>query len=89
MIAKSDILLGQIKDKFSTLEKVDRSKILKGHAVEQFTFRCRISFYIYALQVSIFEEIFVNYTINIKQHGLQLSKKREKMFHNISAINIS
>lgn len=53
MIAKSEILLGQIRDKFPTIDKVDRSKILKGHSVEQFTFKCRISFYIFALQVSI------------------------------------
>lgn len=52
LIHKSEILLGQIKDKFPVADKVDRAGILKGHALEQFSFRCRISFYIYALQVN-------------------------------------
>ncbi|XP_063907732.1 dynactin subunit 1 isoform X2 [Zophobas morio] len=50
MIHKSEILLGQIKEKFAPIEKIDRAAILKGHKVEQFSFRCRASFYIYALQ---------------------------------------
>jgi dynactin 1 len=50
MIYKTDILLGQIKDKFPPVDKIDRAAILKGHTVEQCSFRCRASFYIYALQ---------------------------------------
>ncbi|RZC39748.1 dynactin subunit 1 [Asbolus verrucosus] len=50
MIHKTEILLNQIKDKFSAVDKIDRGAILKGHAVEQFAFRCKASFYIYALQ---------------------------------------
>nr|XP_015838702.1 PREDICTED: dynactin subunit 1 isoform X2 [Tribolium castaneum] len=50
MIQKTEILIGQIKDKFPGVDKIDRAAILKGHAVEQFSFRCRASFYIYALQ---------------------------------------
>jgi dynactin 1 len=56
MIYKTDILLGQIKDKFPPVDKIDRAAILKGHTVEQCSFRCRASFYIYALQVR--REIF-------------------------------
>lgn len=51
MVHKSEILLGQLKDKFPVVEKIDRAAILKGHSVEQFSFRCRLSFYIYSLQV--------------------------------------
>ncbi|XP_025834813.1 dynactin subunit 1 [Agrilus planipennis] len=50
LIHKSEILLSQIKDKFPTVDKVDRNTIIQGHAVEQYAFRCRLSFYIYALQ---------------------------------------
>ena len=57
MIHKSEILLGQIKEKFAPIEKIDRAAILKGHKVEQFSFRCRASFYIYALQVRFFFNI--------------------------------
>lgn len=52
MLHKTEILLNQIKDKFAQIDKIDRVSILKGHAVEQFSFRSRICFYIYALQVS-------------------------------------
>ncbi|XP_018575471.1 dynactin subunit 1 isoform X5 [Anoplophora glabripennis] len=50
LIHKTEILLSQIKDKFPNVDKVDRSAIIKGHSVEQFAFRCRISSYIFALQ---------------------------------------
>ncbi|KAJ8920221.1 hypothetical protein NQ315_011882 [Exocentrus adspersus] len=50
LIQKSEILLGQIKDKFPNVDKVDRSGILKEHSVEQFAFRCKMSYYIFALQ---------------------------------------
>ncbi|KAJ8931890.1 hypothetical protein NQ314_015159 [Rhamnusium bicolor] len=50
LIHKTEILLSQIKDKFPNVEKVDRSAISKGHSVEQFAFKCRMSFYIFALQ---------------------------------------
>lgn len=50
LIHKSDILLGQIKDKFPTVEKIDRAAVLKGHSVEQFSFRCRMAYCIFGLQ---------------------------------------
>ncbi|XP_049823261.1 dynactin subunit 1 isoform X2 [Aethina tumida] len=50
MTYKTEIILSQIKDKFPAVEKIDRAAILKGHQVEQYNFRCRIAYYIYALQ---------------------------------------
>ncbi|KAL3270021.1 hypothetical protein HHI36_009077 [Cryptolaemus montrouzieri] len=50
LIHKTEILLGQVKDKFPPVDKVDRNGILKGHAIDQFAFRCRVVYYIYALQ---------------------------------------
>ncbi|XP_065173982.1 dynactin subunit 1 isoform X2 [Atheta coriaria] len=50
MICKTDLLLGQLRDKFPAVEKIDRNAVIKGHAVEQYSFRCRLSYYIYALQ---------------------------------------
>lgn len=52
MIHKTEILLYQIKDKFAMVDKIDRAAILKGHSVDQYEFRCRIGYYIYALQVN-------------------------------------
>lgn len=50
LLYKSDILLGQMKDKFPRVEKIDRNGIIKEHAIEQYGFRCRLSYYIYSLQ---------------------------------------
>ncbi|XP_044753810.1 dynactin subunit 1 isoform X2 [Coccinella septempunctata] len=50
LITKTEILLGQVKDKFPVVEKITRPAILKEHAIEQYAFRCRVAFYIYALQ---------------------------------------
>ncbi|CAH0555290.1 unnamed protein product [Brassicogethes aeneus] len=61
---KTDILLSQIKDKFPAVEKVDRTAILKGHHVEQFTFRCRITYYIYALQTILHQYDYALNTCN-------------------------
>lgn len=58
MIHKSEILLGQVKDKFSAVEKIDRVSIIKGHAVEQFAFRCRLSFYIYSLETILHQYLY-------------------------------
>lgn len=50
LIYKTDILLGQIRDKFPPVDKFDRQAIIKGHAIEQYAFRCRLSYYINAVQ---------------------------------------
>lgn len=69
LIHKSEILLGQIKDKFPVAEKVDKAAVLKGHAVEQYSFRCRMGYYIFALQVLIivFIYLFIIIIFNLNQ----------------------
>ncbi|KAL1514252.1 hypothetical protein ABEB36_003539 [Hypothenemus hampei] len=62
LIHKSELLMGQIKDKFPVAEKIDRTAIFKGHTLEQFSFRCRIGYYIYALQ-GVLHQYY--YTLNI------------------------
>ncbi|XP_075211237.1 dynactin subunit 1 isoform X2 [Lycorma delicatula] len=47
---KCDVLLSQIRDKFPSVELVDRKTLIKGHAVEQFASRSRLSMHIYSLQ---------------------------------------
>lgn len=61
LIHKADILLGQIKDKFPAVDKIDKAAVLKGHAVEQFSFRCRMAYYIFGLQ-SILQQYY--YSLN-------------------------
>lgn len=51
LLHKTEILLGQIRDKFPAVDKIDRAAIMKGHAVERYEFRCRLSCHIYAIQV--------------------------------------
>lgn len=51
MLYKSDILLGQIKDKFPAVDKIDRTSIFKNHTLEQYAYRCRLTFLICSLQV--------------------------------------
>nr|CAI5831015.1 unnamed protein product [Callosobruchus analis] len=55
---KTEILLGQIKDKFAQISKVDKTMILKGHSFQQYGFRCRISYYIYTLEAILHQYNF-------------------------------
>lgn len=50
MIQKTEILISQVREKYRSLDKVDRTAILKGHSVAQYTFRSRLCSYMYALQ---------------------------------------
>ncbi|KAK7862442.1 hypothetical protein R5R35_001346 [Gryllus longicercus] len=50
IIWKTEILLAQLRDKFPTVEKVDKAAVTKDHAVEQFAYRCCVSFHLYCLQ---------------------------------------
>ncbi|XP_049862850.1 dynactin subunit 1 isoform X4 [Schistocerca gregaria] len=51
MLWKADILLSQVRDKFPNVEKIDRAAILKGHTVEQFSFKSRFSHFVHSLQM--------------------------------------
>ncbi|XP_017758177.1 PREDICTED: dynactin subunit 1 isoform X2 [Eufriesea mexicana] len=50
MMQKTEILISQVREKYRSLDKVDRLAILKGHSVAQYTFRSRLCSYMYALQ---------------------------------------
>ncbi|XP_017784402.1 PREDICTED: dynactin subunit 1 isoform X2 [Nicrophorus vespilloides] len=50
LVYKTELLISQIRDKFPAVEKIDTAAVFKGHAVEQFAFRCRLSYHIFALQ---------------------------------------
>ncbi|XP_050506481.1 dynactin subunit 1 isoform X1 [Diabrotica virgifera virgifera] len=60
MIQKLEIVLGQVKDKFGAIEKkVDMNAVMKGHSINQYTFKCRISFYVYAIQIILHQYYYV------------------------------
>ncbi|XP_076395255.1 dynactin subunit 1 isoform X2 [Megachile rotundata] len=50
MIQKTEILISQMRDKYRSLDKIDRTAVVKGHTVAQYTFRARLCSYMYALQ---------------------------------------
>ncbi|CAG9857585.1 unnamed protein product [Phyllotreta striolata] len=51
LLRKWDVVLAQIKDKFAKVDSIDRDGLLKGHAVDRYAFKCRMSFQVYALQM--------------------------------------
>nr|CAD7256636.1 unnamed protein product [Timema shepardi] len=57
-MARGDILLSQVRDKFPEVERIDRAAIIRGHTVEQFTFKSRLSHFIYALQATLHQFLF-------------------------------
>ncbi|XP_017892569.1 dynactin subunit 1 isoform X2 [Ceratina calcarata] len=50
MIQKTEILMSQVREKYRSLDKIDKAAVLKGHSVAQYTFRSRLCSYMYALQ---------------------------------------
>ncbi|XP_076632300.1 dynactin subunit 1 isoform X2 [Colletes latitarsis] len=50
IIQKTEILISQVRDKYRSLDKIDRAAVVKGHSVAQYTFRSHLCSYMYALQ---------------------------------------
>lgn len=53
MIQKTEIIISQVRDKYSAIDKVDKTALLKGHSVAQYAFRSRLCGHMYALQTSL------------------------------------
>ncbi|KAI4502462.1 hypothetical protein M0802_002374 [Mischocyttarus mexicanus] len=53
MIRKTEILISQVRDKYSSTDKIDRVSVIKGHSVEQYAFRSRLCACMYALQTTL------------------------------------
>ncbi|XP_015433169.1 PREDICTED: dynactin subunit 1 isoform X1 [Dufourea novaeangliae] len=50
IIQKTEIVISQVRDKYRSLDKIDRAAVVKGHSVAQYTFRSHLCSYMYALQ---------------------------------------
>lgn len=50
LLWKSEVLLNQVKEKFPNVETIDRASLLKGHTVEQYAFRCRLTHLLFNAQ---------------------------------------
>ncbi|XP_008207365.1 dynactin subunit 1 isoform X4 [Nasonia vitripennis] len=53
MIQKTEIVISQVRDKYKSVDKIDRATIVKGHAVAQSAFRSRLCAHMYALQTAL------------------------------------
>ncbi|XP_033327660.1 dynactin subunit 1 isoform X2 [Megalopta genalis] len=53
IIHKTEIIISQVRDKYRSLDKIDRTAVVKGHSVAQYTFRSHLCSYMYALQTSL------------------------------------
>ncbi|XP_021939301.1 LOW QUALITY PROTEIN: dynactin subunit 1-like [Zootermopsis nevadensis] len=58
LLWKAEILLSQVRDKFLPVENIDRIAVVRGHAVEQFTFKSRLCHYVYSLQATLHQFLY-------------------------------
>ncbi|KAJ8686968.1 hypothetical protein QAD02_022762 [Eretmocerus hayati] len=53
LIQKTEIVISQVRDKYKTVEKIDRATVVKGHAVAQGSFKARLCSHMHALQTAL------------------------------------
>ncbi|XP_018403080.1 PREDICTED: dynactin subunit 1 isoform X1 [Cyphomyrmex costatus] len=53
MIQKTEILISQVREKYRSIEKIDRTSVVRGHSVAQYSFRSRLCSHMYALQTTL------------------------------------
>lgn len=58
LVFKTGIIVSQAKERFPAVATIDRSAILQGHVVHQFTFRSRLLFYVHNLQTVMHQFLY-------------------------------
>ncbi|XP_020284399.1 dynactin subunit 1 isoform X2 [Pseudomyrmex gracilis] len=53
MMQKTEILISQVREKYRSIEKIDKASVIRGHSVAQYSFRCRLCSHMYALQTTL------------------------------------
>ncbi|KAL6445508.1 hypothetical protein ACFW04_000817 [Cataglyphis niger] len=53
MTKKTEILISQVREKYRSIEKIDRASVVRGHSVAQYSFRSRLCSHMYALQTTL------------------------------------
>ncbi|XP_018341862.1 PREDICTED: dynactin subunit 1 isoform X1 [Trachymyrmex septentrionalis] len=53
MTQKTEILISQVREKYRSIEKIDRTSVVRGHSVAQYSFRSRLCSHMYALQTTL------------------------------------
>ncbi|XP_042217203.1 dynactin subunit 1-like isoform X5 [Homarus americanus] len=65
MIWKAEIVVGGVRDKYSSPEVIDRKSVLKTHSVEQYAFSSRLLQLLYTLQTLLHQYQHVLGTCNV------------------------
>lgn len=60
LLWKTEVLLNQVKEKFPNVESIDRASLLRGHTVEQYAFRSRLSHLLFNAQVRIHNHLTIS-----------------------------
>ncbi|KAL0129480.1 hypothetical protein PUN28_001629 [Cardiocondyla obscurior] len=53
MTQKTEILISQVREKYRSIEKIDRTSVVRGHSIAQYSFRSRLCSHMYALQTTL------------------------------------
>ncbi|EFN72194.1 Dynactin subunit 1 [Camponotus floridanus] len=53
MTQKTEILISQVREKYRSIEKIDRASVVRGHSVAQYSFRSHLCSHMYALQTTL------------------------------------
>lgn len=58
VIFKSDIIIGQARERFPVVTTIDRMTITQGHAVQQFAFKSRLMYHVHNLKAVMHQFLF-------------------------------
>lgn len=62
VVFKAGIIVSQAKERFQTVDMIDRNAVLQGHAVQQFSFKSRLLYHVHNLQ-AVMHQFF--YGLNV------------------------
>uniref|UniRef100_A0A0P4WBW4 Dynactin subunit 1 n=1 Tax=Scylla olivacea TaxID=85551 RepID=A0A0P4WBW4_SCYOL len=66
MISKAEIVIGGIRDKYPVPENIDRSAVLKTHAIDQYAFSARLLQLLYSMQALLHQYQYVLGTCSVE-----------------------
>lgn len=58
IVFKAGIIVGQAKERFQTVDIIDRNAVLQGHAVQQFSFKSRLLYHVHNLQAVMHQFLY-------------------------------
>lgn len=58
IVVKTGIIVGQAKERFQTVDIIDRNAVVQGHAVQQFSFKSRLLYHVHNLQAVMHQFLY-------------------------------